>query len=640
MRQELCFYPNGVGKNFHHQKFQELKRLFLCSLLLILNIISARAAPLPFSLDYAPSGTWEMGMEQLAGWPKEPVDSGNFALQSRAHLAYYSRDIAKFSAELPLHGESQGIRQGWSVLSVGDPRVSLGLIYPSIKQASLWRAQVLAGLTFTPAFYDSTTLALPVTVGPDGAYKQGVRMDGVASMAIDGRSISKVPLALILQTRAGAGPKSTRDWAIPGAFLVMEPIPAVAWNAGAKALRFLDGGKGEGRFFVFIQGGFVWQARRNLIVEGSWMRNIGSAWTDNFPLRNQANLSLRWQVFPSPKNIEVKNPYSQCPQQEGCPQADTDGDKVCDSWIALNGLALRYANTCLGSDICPEVAGVGTDDGCPQPDGDVDSVCEEWVAKFGHQELFAEKCKGSDRCPMVAGPNMPDGCPQPDQDHDGVCDAWVSQNQYFARYGHICKGLDGCPQLAGPGIVDGCPIFDSDRDGICDHWVADEGHAEKYEKECKGRDQCPNHPENFNNFKDEDGCPDRSPLEERWDALEPLARRPQSGVLEEVRFHVNSLHMRPEAAGGILQLARQMKAFPRLLVEIRGYTDDRLTMAENLVQSQQQAELVMRELLLLGVPPNRLRAVGAGSERPMQSNTRVAGRFQNRRIEIVVFEGN
>jgi outer membrane protein OmpA-like peptidoglycan-associated protein len=96
--------------------------------------------------------------------------------------------------------------------------------------------------------------------------------------------------------------------------------------------------------------------------------------------------------------------------EDGCPDADNDGDGIVDK-----------------ADACPGEAGPIENRGCPVLDRDADGVPDP-----------------EDRCPDVAGLKQHAGCP--DADGDGVTDA-----------------EDRCPQQPGPVENGGCP--DEDRDG-------------------------------------------------------------------------------------------------------------------------------------------------------------------------------
>ena len=91
-----------------------------------------------------------------------------------------------------------------------------------------------------------------------------------------------------------------------------------------------------------------------------------------------------------------------------------------------------------------------------------------------------------------------DGCPDKDNDGDGIRDAaqfvdgrWVNNDKKVENGREIdCRNeKEDFDQFEDE---DGCPEPDNDRDTIID-----------------GNDQCPNDPEDYDQYQDEDGCPDK-----------------------------------------------------------------------------------------------------------------------------------
>ena len=73
------------------------------------------------------------------------------------------------------------------------------------------------------------------------------------------------------------------------------------------------------------------------------------------------------------------------------------------------------------------------------------------------------------------------------------------RNIYDSDHDGIADNVDKCPSIPEDKDnyrdEDGCPDPDNDKDGIPDI-----------------KDKCPNEPENKNGYNDDDGCPDRIPL--------------------------------------------------------------------------------------------------------------------------------
>src|SRR6266566_5603210 len=288
---------------------------------------------------------------------------------------------------------------------------------------------------------------------------------------------------------------------------------------------------------------------------------------------------------------------------KGCP-IDSDHDGVYD-----------------GIDKCPGTpAGAHVDaTGCPT-DSDADGVPD-----------------GIDQCPATPAGVQVDakGCPV-DSDGDGVPD-----------------GVDKCPNTPAGATVDtsGCP-FDADLDGVPD-----------------GLDQCPNTPAGTK--VDAAGCPlpvgaEKTPLAptptpaptpgkcppappgSQVDANGCLilfapeaARSPTPGapprptlILTGVNFETGRSALTRDSYMVLDAVAASLLANPEIRIEIAGYTDSTGTKFSNLRLSQSRAVAVRFYLARKGVTPARMTAKGYGASGYIAPNSTVAGRAQNRRVEL------
>ncbi len=255
------------------------------------------------------------------------------------------------------------------------------------------------------------------------------------------------------------------------------------------------------------------------------------------------------------------------------PTADTDGDGIPDRL-----------------DQCPILPedhdGFEDEDGCPDPDNDGDGI------------LDAE-----DRCPNEAedmdGFEDEDGCPDPDNDGDGIPD-----------------DRDRCPNEAedpdGFEDEDGCPDPDNDGDGIPD-----------------AEDRCPDEPETFNGYADEDGCPDFPGVHADGDRIV---------LADPIPFDAKSDQPSPKAFEMLRNLARFILANPaykRVRIDVHVGGKEKAAAALQSA-SQKRAEALARFLIIEGVPPHRLEAVGLGITKPVADNKSSEGRAANERVEIFI----
>lgn len=306
----------------------------------------------------------------------------------------------------------------------------------------------------------------------------------------------------------------------------------------------------------------------------------------------------------------------------GCPQ-DTDRDGVYNGLDRCNDTPANTpvdANGCTrdsdrdgiadNADRCPNTTtGTPVDaNGCPR-DADGDSVTDNLdrcantprgtpVETTGDRAGCPRDADGdgvldpADRCPSTpAGtPVDANGCPR-DADGDGVWD-----------------NNDRCANTAAGTQVDttGCPVQrDADADGVID-----------------ANDRCPATPSGRR--VDANGCP----------LAEMPAQVGQTMVLRNVTFVTGSSRLTTASRPILDQIAAAILATPNSRWEIGGYTDNRGTVAGNTRISQARAASVVTYLVSKGVSRDALVAVGYGPRNPVAPNTTLAGRAQNRRVEV------
>jgi len=120
----------------------------------------------------------------------------------------------------------------------------------------------------------------------------------------------------------------------------------------------------------------------------------------------------------------------------------------------------------------------------------------------------------------------------------------------------------------------------------------------------------------------------------------PVLPPPPKGdiILRGVNFATNSADLIPESASALDREAAELKSYPNLVIEVRGYTDSRGSAAYNLNLSQRRAESVMHYLQQHGVT-NQLTAKGFGKEDPIADNVTKDGQLTNRRVTLHIVGG-
>jgi len=105
-----------------------------------------------------------------------------------------------------------------------------------------------------------------------------------------------------------------------------------------------------------------------------------------------------------------------------------------------------------------------------------------------------------------------------------------------------------------------------------------------------------------------------------------------SGIL----FAVNSSSLNQASTFALTQFSNSLKANPDTDVQIFGHTDSTGSDQINIPLSQQRAGSVQNFLMGQGILSSRMTSQGMGSSQPVADNTTVAGRAQNRRVEIYI----
>lgn len=109
-----------------------------------------------------------------------------------------------------------------------------------------------------------------------------------------------------------------------------------------------------------------------------------------------------------------------------------------------------------------------------------------------------------------------------------------------------------------------------------------------------------------------------------------------SVVLKNILFESGSDRLMKASHAELNQIYRWMTDHADKKVRIEGHTDNTGTAEANLMLSQRRAERVRDWLMVKGIQPDRLSAIGYGSARPMADNQYPEGRQLNRRTEMVI----
>jgi OmpA-OmpF porin, OOP family len=106
-------------------------------------------------------------------------------------------------------------------------------------------------------------------------------------------------------------------------------------------------------------------------------------------------------------------------------------------------------------------------------------------------------------------------------------------------------------------------------------------------------------------------------------------------TLRGVHFDFNKAKVRPGDAAILDEAAAELKAHPKVQVDVNGYCDSIGSEAYNLKLSEKRAEAVTTYLVEAGIAQSRLIPHGYGKTDFVATNDTEEGRAQNRRVELV-----
>ena len=107
----------------------------------------------------------------------------------------------------------------------------------------------------------------------------------------------------------------------------------------------------------------------------------------------------------------------------------------------------------------------------------------------------------------------------------------------------------------------------------------------------------------------------------------------------EVLFEINGRTLRSEHFATLNPIVEYLVLNPERSVKISGHTDNTGSEGHNLGLSQKRALVVAEYLVNNGVDINSIETFGLGSAKPIVQNTTEAGRKKNRRVELLIHDG-
>jgi len=111
-------------------------------------------------------------------------------------------------------------------------------------------------------------------------------------------------------------------------------------------------------------------------------------------------------------------------------------------------------------------------------------------------------------------------------------------------------------------------------------------------------------------------------------------------TLGDVLFDTGRAELKPGAERSIDKLTSFLNDNPERKVRIEGFTDSQGSDDYNQVLSQKRADAVATAIIQRGIESQRVQARGYGEEFPVASNDNAGSRQRNRRVEVVISNGD
>lgn len=118
----------------------------------------------------------------------------------------------------------------------------------------------------------------------------------------------------------------------------------------------------------------------------------------------------------------------------------------------------------------------------------------------------------------------------------------------------------------------------------------------------------------------------------------PAAPPPIDKLTIRVNFNVDKAQIRKEDVAELQKAVAFVKKYSGHKISIEGHTDSTGSEKYNQALSEKRAEAVKKYLLDNGATDgDKIKSVGFGESKPIADNKTAKGRFENRRVEILIF---
>ncbi len=106
--------------------------------------------------------------------------------------------------------------------------------------------------------------------------------------------------------------------------------------------------------------------------------------------------------------------------------------------------------------------------------------------------------------------------------------------------------------------------------------------------------------------------------------------------LNNIFFDTGKAELRSESGPELDRLVTTLNESPKIVIEVRGHTDNTGSNEINAKLSQDRADAVREYFISKGIEPDRVGSKGFGESKPVATNDTDEGRQQNRRVEFLI----
>jgi outer membrane protein OmpA-like peptidoglycan-associated protein len=325
---------------------------------------------------------------------------------------------------------------------------------------------------------------------------------------------------------------------------------------------------------------------------------------------------------------------------------DTDGDGVCDPWVAETGRQHEFSSVCKGIDLCPYEQGKLEDKGCPAQETKVEApppaqapaiifTAMPDVVQKGNSVTLSWQVTNATSVSIEGIGDVPT---------TGTKKVKPTENTVFKL---TAVGEGGTQTATADVEIAAGPLptilFSVNPETVqigqpvTLKWQvtnATEASIENIGKVAlKGSKQVkPTESTVFTLTATGEGGTQTETAEVEVTAAPVIEARVK---LQGVTFGSGNATLTPNAKKVLDGVAEQLLANPKVKIEIQGHTDNVGKPATNLELSERRAKSVVGYLATKGVKMSNMRAVGYGQDIPIADNKTAEGRELNRRIEMI-----